>query len=162
MAEKRRPGRPSMVDEWLTEEGLETIAHMAAFGWREQDMAERIGVAVDTWYQWKQRYPQFAETIKKNKHKAVEKVEEALYKTAVGYDVTDGEGTVRHIPGDKTAQIFFLKNRARWRWLDKPNSELDDEEQKARIAKLQKEAAEDNDKNQEIKIVIEGGTDYAD
>ena len=38
-------------------------------------------------------------------------------------------------------------------------SELDEEEQKARIAKLQKEAEADADKNSSVSITIEGGDD---
>ena len=64
------------------------------------------------------------------------KVESALYKRAIGYDIEetttevkigeDGSGqttvvkkTKKHVAGDTTAQIFWLKNRRPNEWKDK-------------------------------------------
>ena len=63
-----------------------------------------------------------------------------VMKRALGYTITiveqklDKEGCVRtlekdvHVPGDTTAQIFWLKNRRKQQWRDKVEVETNGEE----------------------------------
>lgn len=59
-------------------------------------------------------------------------VEEALYRRACGYDVTETvveesehgqkrKTTTYHVPGDLRAMIFYLRNRMPKVWKDKPD-----------------------------------------
>ena len=83
-------------------------------------------------YDWKNKYPKISEALKKGKEVVDIQVENALLKRALGYDYqeqriekSDKDGTkiiqtIRHIPADTTAQIFWLKNRRPDKWRDKP------------------------------------------
>ena len=76
--------------------------------------------------------------LKKGKEIADYEVENALFKRAIGYTVKEeiveimpnGDEKIKtikkHIPGDVTAQIFWLKNRQRSKWRDKQDIEIQD------------------------------------
>lgn len=132
--------------EWISEENLLKLGAWARDGLTDKDMANNIGIAQSTFNDWKKKYPEFLETLKKNKEVADIIIENALFKRATGYDTIeetieyaneDGRrvevkrtSKVRHIPADITAQIFWLKNRKTNIWRDKIANE-DDQTQKA-------------------------------
>lgn len=77
------------------------------------------------------RFPEISEALKKGKEIVDIQVENALLKRALGYsytevmteESTDGSKhreTVKFVPPDTTAQIFWLKNRRPEFWRDKP------------------------------------------
>ena len=100
-------------------------------GLTEADIANNIGISTVTLWDWKNKHPNIFNALKKGKEVADIKVENALYKRAVGYDaiekktIIDGNGKiteieqVKHIAPDTTAQIFWLKNRRPELWRDK-------------------------------------------
>ena len=75
---------------------------------------------------------EISESLKRGKEVVDIEVENALYKKAVGYEVTEikkeqnefGEKkiveTTKHIQPDTAAAIFWLKNRRPDKWKDKP------------------------------------------
>ena len=91
-----------------------------------------MGIATGTLYAWKKVHREISEALKRGKDVVDIEVENALLKQAMGYDYIEkrvevnGNGkrkvtqTTKHIPGDTTAQIFWLKNRRADRWRDKP------------------------------------------
>ncbi len=98
----------------------------------------RIGITTSTLYDWKNKYSEFSEALKRGKEVVDIEVENALLKRALGYDYTEERversqdggkksiktvQTVKHIPPDTTAQIFWLKNRRPDRWRDKQQIE---------------------------------------
>ena len=101
--------------------------------WLEQ-LAGKMGINPATLYDWKNKYPKISEALKKGKEVVDIQVENALLKRALGYDYqeqriekSDKDGTkiiqtIRHIPADTTAQIFWLKNRRPDKWRDKPEA----------------------------------------
>ena len=118
-------------DPWLTEDGLLKIQGWARDGLIEKQIAHNMGVSITTLKSWKGKFPQLVEAISKGKEVVDREVENALYKRALGYWVTetktttlpDGdvktEETHRHIVPDTTAQIFWLKNRKPDQWREK-------------------------------------------
>lgn len=98
-------------------------------------IAQNIGIAEGTLYEWKKRFPELDESIKKGKAPVDYQVENALLKRALGYDyeevVTeiydDVDGKSRkhvrrikkHMPSDPASAIFWLKNRRPDKWRDK-------------------------------------------
>lgn len=118
-------------DQWLTEDGLLKIQGWARDGLIDKQIAHNMGVAWSTLKIWKNRFPELAEAISKSKEVADREVENALYKRALGYWVTETETTTfsdgttkttekrRHIVPDTTAQIFWLKNRKPDEWREK-------------------------------------------
>lgn len=118
--------------EWLEPEGLLLLEGWARDGLTDEQLAEKIGVSTSTLYDWKAKYSEISEALKKGKEVVDIQVENALLKRALGYEYTeerievsekDGRKviqTVKTVIPDTTAQIFWLKNRRPDRWRDKP------------------------------------------
>lgn len=123
---------------WLTEDGLTLLEGWAREGLTDEQLAGKMGINPATLYDWKKKYPKISEALKKGKEVVDIQVENALLKRALGYDFqeekierSDKDGlkvvqTVKHIPPDTTAQIFWLKNRRPDRWRNKPEPASDD------------------------------------
>lgn len=133
--------------EWLTPEGLLKIEGWARDGLINEQIAQNIGITATTLYEWKNKFPEISEALKRGKDVIDRQVENSLLKRALGYEYTETtreavkdpesgniemrvtkEVTKTVIP-DTTAQIFWLKNRKPDKWRDKPayedTSELD-------------------------------------
>ena len=118
--------------QWLETEGLTLLAGWARDGLTDEQIAGNIGINTSTRYDWKNKFPKISEALKKGKEVVDIQVENALLKRALGYDFqetrvekSDKDGTkivqtLKHIPADTTAQIFWLKNRRPDKWRDKP------------------------------------------
>ncbi|HIZ80703.1 MAG TPA: helix-turn-helix domain-containing protein [Candidatus Mediterraneibacter pullistercoris] len=117
---------------WLTPEGLLKIEGWARDGLTDEQIAENIGVTAKTLYDWKKRYSNICESLKRGKEVVDRQVENALLKRALGYtyeEITYEGGVetkrvVKEVVPDTTAQIFWLKNRKREAWADRQNIEL--------------------------------------
>lgn len=125
--------------EWITKEGLLKIEGWAKDGLTDEDIAYNMGINRKTLYEWKKKYPPISDALKTGKEVVDRKVENALFKSAIGYEYTevkeyieqtdDGkkkkkiEKTTKHVPANTTAQIFWLKNRKPKQWRDKQDIE---------------------------------------
>ncbi len=118
--------------EWIEGEGLTKIAAWSRNGLTQEDIAHNIGCSLSTFKEWIKKYPALSATMKITREVADIRVENALYKRAVGYEyeeVVKEEGpkgvTVRtikkHIPPSEVAAFFWLKNRKPDVWRDKPS-----------------------------------------
>lgn len=112
-------------------------------GLTEEQIAANIGITRSTLNEWKKKFSDISDTLKKGKEIVDRKVENALLERAIGgvYEVRKtfkvknvyyddhgrrcekeelvvGKDEV-YIPGDTTAQIFWLKNRKPEEWRDK-------------------------------------------
>ena len=119
------------ADEWLQPEKLLLLEDWARQGLFDAQIAKNMGISEATLYRYKANHPEIKEALRKGKEVVDIEVENAMLKRALGYtiriveqkidkfgDVHDCERDV-HIPGDVTAQIFWLKNRRRQQWRDK-------------------------------------------
>lgn len=127
---------------WLTDDGLLLLEGWARDGLTDAQIAENMGVHPMTLSKWKQKYDLINSALKKNKEIADREVENALKKSAEGYDVFEEvwerqfntktgdfemvltKKTKKHIAPSNTAQIFWLKNRRPQYWRDKVESHL--------------------------------------
>lgn len=128
-------GRKGTSAEWLTEEGLTLVQGWARDGLNDEQIAKNVGIAVRTYYEWQERFPQFRQAIKKGKAPVDIQVENALLKRALGYEyeetITEIEEVEegrqkkhvrrirKHMPPDVGAIVFWLKNRKPGKWRDK-------------------------------------------
>lgn len=120
---------------WLTPEGLIKLEGWARDGLTDEQIAKNIGISRETLNQWKNKYADISDTLKRGKEVVDYEVENALLKRALGYTVKEEkltkDGCVveleREVPGDVTAQIFWLKNRKPSAWRDKPEMDSDEE-----------------------------------
>ena len=118
--------------QWLEPEGLTLMEGWARDGLTDEQIAGNIGINTSTLYDWKNKFSKISEALKKGKEVVDIQVENALLKRALGYEFqetrvekSDKDGTkiiqtLKHIPADTTAQIFWLKNRRPDKWRDKP------------------------------------------
>lgn len=122
---------------WLTPEGLLKLGGWARDGLTDEQIAENIGISRSTLNNWKDKYPDISDTLKRGKEVVDRQVENALLKRALGYEYTEvtreyipevGKMTVtkevtKQVVPDTTAQIFWLKNRKPDKWRDKQEYE---------------------------------------
>jgi transposase-like protein len=151
--------RKGKYEEWLEPDNLILLQGWRRDGLRYDQIAANIGINEATLYDWINKYDEISKALKKGEEVCIYEVENALYKAAIGYDVTETErietefpdGSVttqkkakkRHIPPSIGAICFILKNRRSNKWQDKPTvidttalNKLDE------ILKEAKEAAE--------------------
>lgn len=121
-------------EQWLEPEGLLKIEGWARDGLTDEQIANNIGISVSCLNNWKNKYVEILESLKRGKEVVDRQVENALLKRALGYEYTEitreyipelaemhvtKEVTKQVVP-DTTAQIFWLKNRKPEDWRDKP------------------------------------------
>lgn len=147
----------SKVAYWLTEDGLTLIKGWARDGLTDEQISENIGISRSTLNEWKNKYSDISDTLKKGKEIVDYEVENALLKRCFGYNIpvkknlkvkkTEYEEGFKikeyeeivevfdeiHIPADTTAQIFWLKNRRSQKWRDKPEEKTNGDEDKVVI-----------------------------
>ena len=128
------------IDEWLEQDKLILLEGWARDGLTEEQIAKNIGISRQSLWKWKEKEVDILNALKKGKEVVDIEVENALLKRALGYTVTlkeqkvDKDGCVHdlvkdvHVPGDTTAQIFWLKNRRKQQWRDKVDVETNGEE----------------------------------
>lgn len=150
----------SQADKWRTEDGLLLLKGWARNGLKDTLIAKNMGITAKTLYEWKNKYSDICEALKKGKEPADIEVEDALFKAAIGYYVTVKEpikvktkkqlkdkGTVEeehvefieketYIPPNPTAIIFWLKNRKPEAWRDRPMSAKDKKEMELMQARI--------------------------
>lgn len=103
-------------------------AKLCTLGATDSQLADFFEVAVSTISLWKVEHSEFSDALKVSKEEADAKVEQSLYRRALGYECDEVDirvisneliqTPIRKIyPPDTTAAIFWLKNRrpAQWR-----------------------------------------------
>jgi hypothetical protein len=120
---------------WLTPEGLLKLEAWARNGLTDEQIALNMGIRASTLYEWKKKYSEISESLKRGKDIVDIEVENALLKRALGYayvetktEVSKKDGkkvttTIKEVIPDTTAQIFWLKNRRPDLWRDKQQIE---------------------------------------
>ena len=138
----------SKADEWLEQDKLTLLEGWARDGLTDEQIANNIGISRSTLFEWRKNNQDISNALKKGKEVVDIEVENALLKRALGYTITlyeekvDKDGCVHnlkkdvHVPGDTTAQIFWLKNRKPKNWKDKQNSENTSDDVNNRIIKI--------------------------
>ena len=126
-------------EQWLTSEGLLKLEGWAREGLTDEQIAKKIGIHRDTLNEWKKKYPDISDTLKKGKEVVDLQVENALLKRALGYEyeeiskkyesgtLTEKKVTIKQVIPDTTAQIFWLKNRRPDKWKDKQDVQVSGE-----------------------------------
>lgn len=130
-------GRKKKYDESFPQQALE----LAEKGLTDREIAKHLRISTSTFYEYQKKYSEFSDALKRGKQPVDNDVENALLKKAIGYDYEEQVTEVRisedgtqhpavvrkikkHMPGDTTAQIFWLKNRMPKEWRDGKNIEL--------------------------------------
>ena len=126
-------------EQWLTPEGLLKLEGWARDGLTDEQIAQKIGIHRDTLNEWKKKYSDISDTLKRGKEVVDLRVENALLKRALGYEyeevsekyesgtLTEKKVTKKQVVPDTTAQIFWLKNRRHDKWKDKQDVQVSGE-----------------------------------
>lgn len=135
---------------WLEPEGLLLLEAWARDGLTDEQIAKRLGISRKTLYDWKDKYGDICDALKKGKEVVDVQVENALLKRALGYDyqeerieTSDKDGTkvvqtIKHVAPDVGAAAFWLKNRRPDRWRDKPAPEAAEQPENNLFAQMEK------------------------
>ena len=137
---KNPVGRPTSFKPEFCEQAYK----LCLLGSTNDDLVNFFGVAMSTLSKWIVEIPEFSEALKKGRSIADSNVADRLYQRAMGYEhdeekvfCNNGEiisTTVRrHYPPDPISAIFWLKNRQRKKWRDKPLETEADEKLKFRV-----------------------------
>lgn len=121
-------------------------AKLCALGATDAQLADFFGVAISTVNLWKVEHAEFSESIKVPKSQADDRVEQSLYRRAMGYEHDESDIRVvmneivvtpirKYYPPDSTAMIFWLKNRKPEQWRDKIETELSGHVQIGKVAR---------------------------
>lgn len=137
----KKTGRKGKYHDWLTDEGLLTLEGWARDGLIDEQIAHNIGISRSTLNDWKLKYPDISDALKRGKEVVDRQVENALLKNALGYQfdevtreniwdedkqvhrLTVTKVVTKEVKPDTTAQIFWLKNRKPNEWRDKRDIE---------------------------------------
>lgn len=123
----------SLRSKWEThvQDKLLLVEGWARDGLSDEQIAKNLGIGIRTLYEYKEKYPQFLQALKKGKEVVDLEVENALLKRALGYDyieeiteikIVAGKETKlvkkvkKHMVGDVLAQMYWLNNRKPTKW----------------------------------------------
>lgn len=131
---QRRSSSPTKYKEWTQNpDNLFLVEMWARDGLTDGDIANNIDISHPCLIRWKNEHPEFAAALNSGREVADYRVENALYKRAIGYDCeevktilgyedkngnrkTRIERQTKHIPGDVTAMLAWLNNRKPEQW----------------------------------------------
>lgn len=115
--------------ETVVQPNLKLVEAWCRDGLSDREISERLGIAYSTFRIYKEKYSALSASLKKTKDIVDSEVVGALFKRALGYEVTeweetyDGQGNliakkkkIRHIPPDPTSMNFWLTHRQRMNW----------------------------------------------
>jgi hypothetical protein len=144
-------GATGKSKDLLNRKNLSDIQKLAKDGYTDVQIAKKIGITKSTFYEWKKKFPDFSDAIKKGKNMADEVAENSLLSSVMGYtyDEVTREPLLNSVTGEPmldekggqrmvitkivtkvahpntTALIFWLKNRKPEEWNDRKNKMLD-------------------------------------
>lgn len=129
---KPKKDEPKSLSHWREPEQLKRITKWAEQGLSMDDIANNIGITGRTLYNWRDKDRSIFHALTKGQDTAVEILENALFKRAIGYDIEevtyrfDEEGNkipqrsqTKHIYPDVTALKFALINKSSGKWTDR-------------------------------------------
>lgn len=124
-------------EEWLQDDKLILIQGWIRSGLNDKQVAKNMGIGISTFYEWKNKFVDFADIIKKTKEVVDYEVENSLYKRAMGYayeekiiELKYDKETNQYVemvtkriqktsPPDTMALIYWLNNRMPSEWKNK-------------------------------------------
>ncbi|MBK5242064.1 transposase [Clostridium sp.] len=173
-----RKGIPNKTNKYATviQPRLLEIQKWCEEGLTNDIICQRLGIPESTWYDCQKNNAVLLELVHASKSVIDTKVENALLKTALGYEYeeiktvieedkngkkrTRIEKTKKYMPPNPTAQAFWLKNRKRDEWSERKeiifDTKAQEEERKRLFLNMINDEVVDADYNVADETVIEG------
>lgn len=112
------------------------VEYLVKKGFTKKEVAEFFGASVDALNRWLKKYPEMDAAFDDWKAVADDKVEQALFRKATGYQTTETkvfmsngqpvtETVEKNYAPDTIAGIFWLKNRKPRHWRDRQEVAMD-------------------------------------
>lgn len=120
----QKPGRKNLYYESVRPR-FDEIAEWCRLGMWDKDIAENLGISKQTFCEYKSRYPELGEFLKRSRKKPVQQVKSALLKRACGFTysekriITESDGSrrteeyVKAALPDPASCMILLKHWAR-------------------------------------------------
>lgn len=146
---KKRVHGNAQYSQWLEPDGLLRLQGWARDGLTDQQIADNIGVTAKTLYVWRERFSKIREALKKGKDVPDREVENALFKSALGFKeketrtfariVKDAAGNViqrieeareieHYFPPNPTSIAIWLNNRKPDDWRKMTSAQIRESE----------------------------------
>ena len=115
----------NLYKNWIEGAGLEKICEWSRLGITDKQIAKNIGITTVTLYEWKKRFPEFAEAVSQAKQELKLELEKSMLDLAMGKayvedvktvvdpvtgDILRVERTRRQLPPNANLQTFLAKN----------------------------------------------------
>ena len=115
----------AVYKEWVEGTGLEKVLEWSRLGMTDKQIAKNIGITTATLYEWKKKFPKFAEEVSKAKSEIKLELEKSMLNLAIGKayveevktvldpstgKVTRVEKTRKQLPPNANLQTFLAKN----------------------------------------------------
>lgn len=110
--------------DWIKKESLSKLEDWARDGLIDEQIARNIGISPSTLYEWKNRYPEISESLKRGKLIADQEIESALHRRAKGYVTVDHQYKIVDIP-QEIVEVKRKQYENRWK-LKHPDATLED------------------------------------
>lgn len=121
-----KTGRPTKFNDTM----IVQVEKLARLGATDEEIADFLGICIQTLHTWVKEHPEFMEARKRGKDYIDAQVEQSLFRRAMGYThesvkIFNASGEPLIVPytekfaPDTTACIFWLKNRQPAEWRDK-------------------------------------------
>lgn len=112
---------------------LALVEGWAREGLTDEQIANNLDISTSTFYEYKNRYSEFSESLKKGKEIIDFEVENALLKNA--------------LDGNVTAQIYWLNNRKLKQWKNKRENTENNKEEISKVEQILVKIREEVDKD---------------
>ena len=111
---------------YIEMDATKLILTMAKAGLTNEEISEAIGTTPSRFSRMLQKHPDFRELLNEAREDPNHKVEQSLFKRALGYQVKEivqkagrpVQVTIKEFAPDPVSCIFWLKNRSPKRWRD--------------------------------------------
>jgi len=135
MKKKSKGGRPTKYRPQFVRQ----VEKLTLIGAIDEQLADFFGVTIQTIENWKKKYPEFLEALKRGKARVDDEMERSLHHRGRGYSHpsvkifydTKRKKVVKvpfmeHYPPDTAAAFIWLKNRRPQQWRDQIDHGLAD------------------------------------
>ena len=128
-------GRKSKRDYLISKKA--EIEKLASEGYSEKEIIKHLGISKSTYFKYKSQIKELQECVPNARQKAIEELENATYKTAMGYSYEEEkmiiqldengqpvkrtkEITKKHQPGNPAQQQYLLNNWTKGKYTKDP------------------------------------------
>lgn len=148
-----------VIGKYDPEQTPETVYKLCLLSANNEEISAVLGITRETFNQWKNKYPDVSDALKRGREYADANVADRLYQRAMGYKHKETkvfcfQGEIitcdvdKHYPPDTGAAAIWLKNRHPDKWRDHPKNTEDGKRLKE-LTDLIKQSAKKAEKENE-------------